>query len=127
MLNINLGQAPAKPIKTISGLRLGKAVRRYAKRRRAQDAARWIRGEVVIVTPTIKLAASVFGVSAPLVRAQLDRCAKHHANGNGDGITTLSDDVVERIVAEVGVERVWRAVDRLTQPTLPLQAAEAVS
>jgi hypothetical protein len=28
----------------------------------------------------------------------------------------LSDSAIERIVREVGVDRIWRAVDRLTQP-----------
>jgi len=124
MLNINLGQAPAKPIKTISGLYLGKAVRRYTKRRRAQDAAGWIRGEVAIVTPTIKLAAAVFGVSAPVVRAQLDRCAKHHANGNSGDSYPISDDALDRLVTAIGADRVLAAIDRATQPQLPLAAAE---
>jgi len=47
-----------------------------------------------------------------------------HANGNGGSPATLSDAVVEHIVAEVGVERIWRALDKLTQPQLPLQAAQ---
>jgi hypothetical protein len=37
---------------------------------------------------------------------------------------TLSDDAVERIVSEIGVDRFWRAVDMLTQPQPPLVAAE---
>lgn len=37
---------------------------------------------------------------------------------------TLTPDEVTRIVVEIGPERVLRAVDKLTQPTLPLQAAE---
>jgi hypothetical protein len=37
---------------------------------------------------------------------------------------TLSDAAVERIVAEVGVDRIWRAIDKLTAPELPLAAAE---
>jgi len=112
---------PAKPIKILSGLHLGK-VRRCAKRGRAQDAAGWILGEVVIIDPTIKLAASLFGISAALVREQLQLRAKHHADGNSNGIT---DDVVERIVAEIGVERIWCAVDKLTSPELPLVAASS--
>jgi hypothetical protein len=43
--------------------------------------------------------------------------------GNG-GTAILSDSVIENIVREVGVDRVWRAVDRLTSPELPLVAAE---
>jgi hypothetical protein len=37
---------------------------------------------------------------------------------------TLTDDEVKRIVVELGPDRVLRVVDRLTQPPLPLQAAE---
>ena len=37
---------------------------------------------------------------------------------------TLTPDEVTRIVVEIGPERVLRAVDKLTQPTLPLVAAE---
>jgi hypothetical protein len=36
----------------------------------------------------------------------------------------LSDEVVERIVAEIGIDRIFRAADQLTAPELPLQAAE---
>jgi hypothetical protein len=32
--------------------------------------------------------------------------------------------VIENIVREVGVDRVWRVVDKLTSPELPLVAAE---
>ena len=39
-------------------------------------------------------------------------------------MTPLSDQALERIVAETGVERVWRVIDRLTAPELPLAAAE---
>jgi hypothetical protein len=117
--------------------RLAKTFRTYPKRQRARDAASWIRGEVT-VTPTIKLAASVFGISPPLMKAQLDRrrggdydrdhrrparAGQTHGNGSGNA-SQLSDDVVERIVAEVGVDRIWRVVEKLTQPQLPLQAAE---
>ena len=37
---------------------------------------------------------------------------------------TLSDDEVKSIVVELGPERVLRVVDKLTQPQLPLVAAE---
>jgi hypothetical protein len=37
---------------------------------------------------------------------------------------TLSDDEVKNIVAEVGIERCWRAVEKITQPELPMVAAE---
>ena len=44
--------------------------------------------------------------------------------GNG-GTAILSDAVIENInFREVGVDRVWRVVDKLTSPELPLVAAE---
>ena len=64
-------QAPAKPVKVVSGLYIAKAFRSYPKWKRARDAASWVRGEVT-VTPTIKLAASVFGTTPPQVKAQLN-------------------------------------------------------
>jgi hypothetical protein len=56
-------------------------------------------------------------------RAQREQAGRTKSFGNG-GITTLSDSVIERIVREVGVDRIWRVIDRLTQPDLPLVAAE---
>jgi hypothetical protein len=128
-------------VNVISSLHLAKAFRSYPKWRRALYAAGWVRGEV-IVTPTIELAASVFGISPPLVKAQLEReyvrdCDQGHVldrdhrrparagqpQGNGSA-SDLSDDAIDRLVAEVGVDRIWRALDKLTQPQLPLQAAE---
>jgi hypothetical protein len=112
------------PTKVVTGQHIAKAHRAYTPWQRAEDAARWIKSEVQIV-PTVKLAASVFNVSVPLVmkaRAILDERSrrKHRANGS----TTLSDAVVERIVTEVGPNRILHALDRVTQPQLPLQAAE---
>jgi len=37
---------------------------------------------------------------------------------------TLTDADLAVLVAEVGVDRIWRAVDKITQPKLPLVAAE---
>jgi hypothetical protein len=119
-----LPQALTKPVKTITGLYLAKATRKYPAWRRAKDAVGWLKGEVVIV-PTAKLACSVFSVSYPrLKQAEAWHHFEKHVNGTGAGATALSDEVVERIVAEVGVERIWRVVEKLTQPELPLVAAE---
>ena len=63
--------------------------------------------------------ATAFYISVPLVLVE-----QLHANGKSGSPATLSDAVVEHIVAEVGVERIWRALDKLTQPQLPLQAAQ---
>jgi hypothetical protein len=122
-----LKQAP-KP-KVVTGQRLAKATVTYPVWRRAEDAVRWLRGELV-VRPTVALACSTFGISYPsLKRAQamLDEQrerTKHHGNGNGNGTTVLSDAVIDGIVAEVGHDRIFAALDRATQPQLPLQAAE---
>jgi len=126
------GQAPAgKTVKTVAGQYIAKATVNYPPRRRAEDAARWLRGQVAI-KPTIKLAAETFGVSVPLVaqaREQLkynewleqQERGKHRGNG---GVTTLSDDAIDRIVVEVGPERAMCSLDRITQPQLPFAAAE---
>jgi hypothetical protein len=37
---------------------------------------------------------------------------------------SLTDADLDRLVAEIGIEHVLRVLDRLTQPQLPLQAAE---
>ena len=39
------------------------------------------------------------------------------------GVPALSDCAVENIVAKVGVERIWQALDKLTQPELSLLVA----
>jgi hypothetical protein len=117
------GQAPATRV--VTGQYLAKATVNYPKWHRAKDAARWLRGELAI-KPTIKLAAKTFGVSLPLVAearewfAQQER-AKHRGNG---GTSALSDSAIDNIVREVGPERVMCSLDRITQPQLPLAAAE---
>lgn len=108
----------------VAAQHIAKASTGYPKCERARDAARWIRGELQ-VEPTLKLAAETFGVSVPLVaqaREQLERRAsgKHHGNG---GTTTLSDSAIDNIVREVGVNRIWASIDRLTQPSLPFAIA----
>ena len=117
-----VGQVPPKPT-VINALRLAKASVNYPKWQRARDAAGWVDGTVTI-TPTIKLAAVVFGVSVPLVKARLGLRGNSPRIHRGNGATVLSDSVLEHLVAEVGIERVWRVLDKLTQPELPLQAAE---
>ena len=56
-------------------------------------------------------------------RQQLEQSERAKRFGNG-GTAILSDAVIENIVREVGVDRVWRVVDKLTSPELPLVAAE---
>jgi hypothetical protein len=38
----------------------------------------------------------------------------------------LSNAAVDQLVAEIGADRILAALDRVTQPQLPLQAAEVV-
>jgi hypothetical protein len=38
------------------------------------------------------------------------------------GTPTLSNSAIDNIVREVGVERMWASIDRLTQPSLPVAA-----
>jgi hypothetical protein len=57
-LSAGVGQAaPIQPIKIVNALRLARASRSYPKPERAQDAAAWIQGGLVI-HPTITLAAT---------------------------------------------------------------------
>jgi hypothetical protein len=109
----------------VTGQHIAKATVNYAPQQRAADAARWLRGELS-VKPTVALAARTFGVSVPLVaeaRERFEQRERAKRFGNG-GTAILSDSAVESLVREVGVERVWRAVDKLTSPELPLVAAE---
>src|SRR5262249_33758345 len=90
----------------VTGQHIAKATVNYAPQQRATDAARWLRGELSI-KPTVALAARTFDVSVPLIteaRARLEQRerAKH--------VAALSDNAIEHIVREVGVERIWRAV-----------------
>src|SRR6516164_536266 len=114
----NSGQAPATPV--VTGQHIAKATVNYAPQQRAADAARWLRGELSI-EPTVALAARTFGVSAPLITEARERLEQRE---RAKHLAALSDNVIERIVREVGVERVWRVVDKLTSPELPLVAAE---
>jgi hypothetical protein len=120
----NLQTNGAQAVKTVTGQYLAKAVN-YPPRRRAADAAGWLCGQVTI-KPTVKLAAEVFGVSVPLVAAAHLWSPRRASGLNSESaaITTLSDDAIDRIVAEVGPERVMCSLDRFTQPQLPLVAAE---
>jgi hypothetical protein len=121
---IALKQAP-KP-KIVTGQRLAKSSTGYPWWARAEDAARWLRGEVV-VKPTAKLVCATFNISYPRLKqaqrqlALLER-TKHH--GNGSVAPAMSDDVVQRFVVEIGPDRILHALDRVTAPKLPLQAAE---
>jgi hypothetical protein len=119
------GQAPA--IKTITGQFIARATVNYPSWQRAEDAVRWLRGELQI-KPTVKQAVETFRVNAPLMKAareRLERRECHAANGNS--ATMLSDGAVERIVAEIGPERILGVVDKLTQPSLPFVAAETTT
>jgi hypothetical protein len=118
----NRPQASRQAAKTVTGQFLARATVNYPAYHRARDAARWIRGELTI-TPTLKLAAETFGVCVPLVAAARDALARE-AQRQRSGAFTLSDSAVDNIVREIGVERMWAAIDRLTQPELNLVAAE---
>jgi hypothetical protein len=124
--NQNPTNVNGKPPRTVTGEFIAKATTNYQPWQRAQDAARWLRGELHI-KPTAKQAAEIFGVSLPLVakaREWLELLEQRRRSAtNGNGVSTLSDSAVENIVREVGVDRIWRAVDKLTQPTLPLMTA----
>jgi hypothetical protein len=131
LANITLKvQAPAKPTKTVTGQRLAKASSGYPWWVRAEDAARWLKGEVAI-KPTAKLACAVFNVSYPRLKDAQERLDlnqhyfdEKHGNGNGTSAAALSDAVIENVVLEIGPDRILAALDRVTAPELPLQAAQ---
>ena len=112
------GQGHVTPI--VTGQHIAKATVNYAPQQRATDAVRWLRGELSI-KPTVALAARTFNVSVPLITEARERLEQRE---RAKHLAALSDNAVERIVREVGVERVWRVVDKLTSPELPLVAAE---
>jgi hypothetical protein len=120
-----LGQASAKPTKVVTGQRLAKATH-YPKWERALDAALWLRGEVQVL-PTTKDAAEFFGISVSLIAAagrQHDEHTKLNGSGNGAAVPALSDAVIDNMIAEIGPDRFWAALDRYTAPQLPLMAGE---
>jgi hypothetical protein len=133
------------------GRELGYELRGKSPAQRAVMAAQYLAngGHIVLHVPTKKQLAALFRVSGATLdaakalneeeRALVDRRnrppiarklderreqGKRHATKGKDGATALSDDAVENIVAQLGVERIWRAVDKLTQPPLPLVPAE---
>jgi hypothetical protein len=115
------GQGPQK--KAIPGQFIAKATTSYPRHCRAEDAAQWMRGKVE-VAPTLKLAAATFGVQPAEVKAARERLEQSERKRFGNGGTAISDSVIENIVREVGIDRVWRVVDKLTSPELSLVAAE---
>jgi hypothetical protein len=69
----NGGQAPAgKTVKTVTGQFIAKATVNYGSWQRAEGAVRWLRGELQI-KPTVKQAAEIFRVNAPLMKAARER------------------------------------------------------
>jgi hypothetical protein len=118
------GQASDTKVTVVTGQYIARATVNYPSRQRAEGAVRWFRGELTI-KPTVKLAAKTFGVSLQLVAEARKRFEqRERAKRFNGGTTTLSDSAIEGIVREVGVDRIWRAVDKLTSPEPPLVAAE---
>ena len=119
------GQAATETPKLLRGRWIAQASTGYPTWQRILDAAAWVRGELTIQPPTLALAARIWGVSSTAVANELSRDigGKRFRAILGSNSASLSDDAVMRIVAEVGVERVWRAVDKLTQPPLPFVTA----
>jgi histone H3/H4 len=94
-----------------------KMIRRLVRNESAQYkgwiAAKLVSGEWPYV-PTPAEAARLLGTHARLVHKALGSTPK-----------PLTDAAIDRLIQRAGVERVWAALDRLTQPPLPLIAAEA--
>jgi hypothetical protein len=116
------GQGPQK--KAIPGQFIAKATTSYPRHCRAEDAAQWMRGKVE-VAPTLRLAATTFGVRPAEVKAARERLEQSERKRVGNGNNAiLSDSAVENTIREIGILRVWYAVKKLTSPKLSLVAAE---
>jgi hypothetical protein len=113
------GQGPRK--KAIPGQFIARATTSYPRNCRAEDAAQWLRGKAEVV-PTLKLAAATFHVQPAEVMAARKRLEQRE-RANAAFRVGLSDDAVERIVVEIGPERVLKVVDKLTEPPLPVVLA----
>ena len=75
-----------------------------------------IRGQVTYFTALHELG----GAQRKAPQPKRQRLLYRHAD-------SLTDDDLDRLVAEVGTDRIMRALDRLTQPSLPFAAvAEGV-
>ena len=121
------GQAPAgKTVKTVTGRFIAKATVNYASWHRAEDAVRWLKGELQI-KPTAKLAAETFRVNAQQVkeaRERLERRERGKRQGYFDTPVLSPTTRSSTLLGGVGPERILRVIDKLTEPALPLVAAE---
>jgi len=114
----------------VTGQYPAKATVHYPRELRAYDAARWVRGEIQVL-PTTKLAATVFGVPAACVSAevkaleaaeQLNAAGNDHGgNGHSAGLL-LAEYILRATPAErqhaadvVGCDVIW---DSMISPLL---------
>jgi hypothetical protein len=92
------------------------------------------------VQPTVRLAATVFTISEPLIRAEVKEMAYQDwlssleaarattgANGNGteplaEHPDNTTDAEIDRLVARLGPDRVLAAIDRHTSPQFAFAA-----
>jgi hypothetical protein len=110
----------------MTGRRLNRLIRQATAKDRALIAGDLARGAVQILRPTYRQAALLTAVStsyvatvgrlAPEQRAQLARgelklSRLHNSRRDLDGR-------IDRFIKHVGVERVWAAIERYTQPSL---------
>jgi hypothetical protein len=104
------------------------------KIRRAFEAADLVLGRAQLTNPTIRQAALLNGVSVPYVAAA-KRIAfeQPHLRSSVEsgqqrllevGHRQLNDYELDRLVTRIGADRLMAALDRYTQPKLPLVAAE---
>jgi hypothetical protein len=126
MLRVPTSQvSPADPaIKRISGRILAKRIRKDAFDlvHRARLALQLQRGEVVIGNLTAKQARQLVGISVDVLAAARQvmpaaprprtRTVRNRVTYKRD----LSEGDVERLIAQLGEERVLAALDRVTQP-----------
>jgi hypothetical protein len=133
---------PATPVPSIKGQTISKTTKAWSKADRARLAAEWVTGRRT-VQPTVRLAATVFTISEPLIREEVKEmayqrwldlkaaCPTTGTNGNGtepNGTGSLAeppinaDAEVDRVIRKYGADVIMRGLDRYTSPRFAFAA-----
>src|SRR5215831_9018781 len=116
-----------RPVRTITGRRLGRLLRQASARDRALLAHELEQGALHLLSPTRAQAAILTHASLgyigtvsrltteerrQLARGQFSLSRAHHNHQR-----TVTDAAIDRIIARLGLERVMAALDRATAPS----------
>jgi hypothetical protein len=98
----------------ITGQTIAKS--RWTATKRKHLGAQWVLGRVV-VSPTIKLAADVFGVSATLIKQELAfiRALPNEAETLDAGKTSLTIEERQALIEALGPTELWACLELATQ------------